>query len=280
MHAAIDFGISNTDALAHRDGVWHRWTAPSAGPPDQASVERILAAGGLSLRELTHLHVTGGQHKALLPRLGDCTVIPIAEVTAIGRGGLALARETVSSPELAEAMIVSAGSGAAMIAARGDEYTHITGTGVGGGTLLGLARLLLGTTDPATIDAMALRGDPNGADLALRDVVTGPIGTLPPDATAVNFGRIAKQSVAAAPNDLAAALVTLVGQVIAVTAVNAARAERLARIVMIGHLTDMQSFRAAVGLVSQYYATPILLPDNAGYGTVLGAFLHPSSAAA
>jgi type II pantothenate kinase len=273
VHAAIDFGISNTDAIALVAGEWRRWTTPSDGPPDQALVERVLAQGQLRLDALNALHVTGGRHKALLPQLGACRVIPVAEVSAIGRGGVALASGAANT-HITDALIVSAGSGTAVIAARDGTFTHSTGTGVGGGTLLGLGRLLLGTTDPTVIDEMALRGDPNGADLALRDVVTGPIGTLPPDATAVNFGRIAKQMAPAEPNDLAAALVTLVGQVIAVTAVNAARAERLPHIVMIGHLADMQSFRNAVALVSSYYATPITLPEHAGFGTALGAFLH------
>jgi type II pantothenate kinase len=133
---------------------------------------------------------------------------------------------------------------------------------------------LLGTTDVATIDAMALRGDANGADLALRDVVSGPIGALPADATAVNFGRLARLESVVAPDDLAAALVTLVGQVIAITAINAARAERIDRIVIVGHMADMASFRRVVALVGTYYGMQLDVPDHAGFGTALGALLH------
>jgi type II pantothenate kinase len=67
--------------------------------------------------------------------------------------------------------VVSAGSGTAIVAGRGDQYAHITGSAVGGGTLLGLARLLLGTADPQEIDGLALQGDPNGVDLSLADVI-------------------------------------------------------------------------------------------------------------
>jgi type II pantothenate kinase len=166
---------------------------------------------------------------------------------------------------------VSAGSGTAVVAARGAQYVHITGSGVGGGTLLGLARLLLGTVDPHTIDMLALQGDPNGVDLSLADVITGPIGQLPADATAVNFGRLARHDLAARREDLAAALVTLVGQVIAVTAINAARAQQIERIVVTGHLTDMPSVRRVLELVGGYYGMPLILPPDAGYATALGA---------
>jgi len=102
-------------------------------------------------------------------------------------------------------------------------------------------------------------------------VVGGPIGRLPASATAVNFGRLARQDVPVARADLAAALVTLVGQVIAVTAINAARAQQLERVVVIGHLTDMPSVRNVLDQVGDYYGMRLTLPANAGYGTALGA---------
>jgi type II pantothenate kinase len=273
MHAAIDFGISNTDAVAELDGEMRYWTRVSTGGTDGAVVRAILASGGLDPARVSHIAVTGGRH-ALLPRaVGDLSVVPVPEVMAIGRGGQALGMQDGDDPSH-PTLVVSAGSGTAVVSARGSLYAHITGTGVGGGTLLGLSRLLLGTTDISTIDAMAMRGDPNGADLALRDVVTGPIGALPPDATAVNFGRIARLENAASPDDLAAALMTLVGQVIAVTAINAARAERIDRVVLIGHMADMPSFRRVIAQVGAYYGTEVTLPTHAGFGTALGAWLH------
>jgi len=273
MHAAIDFGISNTDAVALVGGELQRWTRLSNGAPSHESVRAMLAHGGVDLDRLTTLAVTGGQHCTLPTALGATSVVAVPEVTAIGRGGQALATPDGDDRDT-PLLVVSAGSGTAVISARNDMYSHITGTGVGGGTLLGLGRLLLGTTDVAIIDAMAMRGDANGADLALRDVVSGPIGSLPLDATAVNFGRLARQDAPAEPDDLAAALMTLVGQVIAITAINAARAERIERVVMIGHMTDMPSFRRVIDQVGEYYGTQVQLPDGGGFGTAIGALMH------
>ena len=272
MRAAIDFGISNIDAIAEIDGALHRWTLPSNGAPNESSVRQILAAGGISLESLPALTVTGGRHTALPPRISATEIVAIAEVTAIARGGQLLAE--AGSPDTGTpVLVISAGSGTAIVTARDGQYTHVTGTGVGGGTLLGLGRLLLGTIDVALIDAMASRGDANGVDLALRDVVSGPIGALPPDATAVNFGRLARTHDDPAPDDLAAALMTLVGQVIAITAINAARAERITRLVLVGHMADLHSFRAVIALVGEYYGTEIIVPAHAGHGTVLGALM-------
>lgn len=276
MEAAIDFGISNTDAVAYVDGALRRWSQPYQGQPSPELVRQVLAGGGVDLATLERLAVTGGRHGALPERIGDCAVVTVGEVQAIGRGGQALVG-LGGGPSDISALVVSAGSGTAVVAARGREYSHVTGSGVGGGTLLGLARLLIGTADPGEIDALALRGDPNGADLSLLDVIGGPIGPLPASATAVNFGRLGRQAIDVSRADLAAALVTLVGQVIAVTTINAARAQRLDQAIVIGHLTDMPSVRGVLDQVGDYYGMRLTLPADAGYATALGALYSAAS---
>jgi len=273
--AAIDFGISNTDAVAYIDGKWRHWTRRYTHQPDAKLVQAILTDGDVELDTLQQLAVTGGRHRLLPARIANCDVIGVGELQAIGRGGQALAAVTTTTLAT-PLLVISAGSGTAVVAARGHEYTHVTGTAVGGGTLLGLGRLLLQTVDPLEIDALAQRGNANGADLSLADVVTGPIGSLPADATAVNFGRLARTAVDVSREDLAAALVTLVGQVIGLLSINAARAQGIEQIVVTGHLTDMPSIRRVLEAVSHYYAAPINLPANAGYATAIGALLTVS----
>lgn len=273
--AAIDFGISNTDCIALVDGAWRRWTQGYTGQPDEAQVRQILANGEIDLDDLVWLGVSGGRHRLLPEQLGRCTVIGVDELTAIGRGGQAIAqRDTPADALPPTVLVVSAGSGTAMVRAQGEQFSHFTGSAVGGGTMLGLGRLLLETVDPTEIDALAQRGNANGVDLSLADVVTGPIGSLPANATAVNFGRLAHGSFAPSRVDLAASLVTLIGQTIALIAVNAARALATTHVVMTGHMLDMQSMRAVLAGVGALYGQQLLMPADAGYATALGALLE------
>jgi len=278
---SIDFGISNTDTVAFVDGELRRWTRSYVGEPDEAVVRDILEKGGIALEDVENLVVTGGRHKLLPPMLDKTRVIPVGELQAIGRGGQAAYATTgVAYPRRRRVLVVSAGSGTALLAAQGKRYRHVTGTAVGGGTMLGLGRLILESVDPQQIDQLALAGNSNAVDLALADVVTGPIGTLPATATAVNFGRLARMPLEASIHDKAAALVNLIGQVIALLAISAARAEtptnapETAPIVVIGHMTDMQSIRRVLELVSLYYSTAIHVPEQGGYFTALGALLY------
>ncbi len=270
---AIDFGASNTDAAAVIGGKLQTWSERRQGLPSAEAVTAIVHKVGLSLRTVDMVVVTGGHHHVLPDQIDSVPVAKVGELLAIGRGGQALASGGWRVPD-EPLVVVSAGSGTAIVAARGNAYQHITGTGVGGGTLLGLGRMILGTTDPVEIDLLAKQGDANGADLALRDLVSGPIGTLPPDATAVNFGRLARNGDLPSRADMAAALVNMVGQVIATLATNAARAAQISRGVVTGHLTDMDTTRITMARVGTFFGLPLETCAEAGYATVIGALLH------
>ena len=274
LAAAIDFGISNTDVVVQRGGEWRTWSQPYTADPDESSVRALLASGGVALDALPYLAVTGGRHSVLPERLGATAVVKVNEVQAIGRGGQALLKLEGDARNI-PVMVASCGSGTALIKAEGDRYAHVSGSAVGGGTMLGLARLLLATMDPLAIERLAVQGDRNGADLSLADVITGPIGSLPADATAVNFGRLGRASFHGEVSraDLAAALVNLIAQTIALITINASRAHQCAQVVLIGHMLDMSSFRTVVAQVGQYYAAELQVVERPGYATAIGALL-------
>lgn len=270
--AAVDFGASNTDLITVRNGQRLEWSEPQHGMPDAAGLRRMLSAVDFDVRDCALVAVTGGHHWALPESVDGTPIVKVAELAAIARGGQALA---VDGPGVAlePILVVSAGSGTAMVAAEGVTFSHVTGTGVGGGTMLGLGRLLLDTTRPEEIDRLAALGNATGVDLGLQDVVTGPIGSLPPDATAVNFGRVARAAGMPRREDIASGLVTMVGQVIATLAINAARAAQVQRIVVTGHLTDMTTMRAVMVRVGEFFGFPVEVRTQAGYATVTGALL-------
>jgi type II pantothenate kinase len=263
MQGAIDLGITNIDiVLESSNGIRHERIATTLRP----SIEQVAEILSAQPVPLDRAAVTGGRYRSLPDFCGSTRLVKVSEVNAVGLGGLALST-------LEQALVVSAGSGTVMVAARGQSCTHVTGSAVGGGTLQGLSRLLLGTADAIEIDALAQQGDANHADLTLVEAVGGNVGLLPTNANAVNFGRLARSDVSLPPQDIAAALVRLVGQVIAVVAINAAHAQMLEEIVVIGHLVDLPSVRAVLTEVAGYYQAKITVPANPGTGTALGAYL-------
>ena len=271
LSASFDLGISNIDILLRREGGLEHTRLANTTRPILEQFEALLERFG----PLERVAVTGGQYRLLSDQVGGTRLVKISEVNAIGRGGLYLAG-------VDEALVVSGGSGTAMVAARGRTAAHVTGSAVGGGTLQGLGRLLLGETDSLEIDRLALQGDANHVDLTLIEAVGAAVGRLPVNANAVNFGRLAQGGVLGkslpAPRDVAAGLVRLVGQVIAVIAINAARAEGLENIVVTGHLVDLLSVRKVLDEVAGFYGAKITIPPNPGMGTAVGALVSMEEA--
>jgi type II pantothenate kinase len=263
---AIDFGASNTDVVLHDGAGTRHWRLPSEGQPSDARVREVLAFGGLTPAAVDWMAVTGGNRSGLSESIDGVAVHRVDEVQAIGRGGLALSG-------LGRAVVTSAGSGTAVVAAHPEGSKHVTGTGVGGGTLVGLARLLIDEVDPVAIDQLAQAGTDTAHNLTIGEILGQAIGSLPPETTAVNFGRVARHSVEASREDTAAALVNMVGQVIGVVAINAARSQQLEHAVIVGHLASLPSVRRTLALVGQFYHASVKIPEHGGMATALGALL-------
>jgi type II pantothenate kinase len=70
--------------------------------------------------------------------------------------------------------------------------------------------------------------------------------------------------------DLAAGLVRLVAQVIAVIAINAADAAGLEQIILIGHTMDLASVKQEIALVGGFYQRAFIMPENPGFATAMG----------
>jgi type II pantothenate kinase len=266
----LDFGLTNLDAVLVENGqIVHGWRQDTLGIARLETFDLIVMEHKIKLEHLSCIGTTGGRHKDLVSSYKSIPIYKIGEAQAVGHGGLHMAK-------LEQALVVSAGTGTSMIAARGSDFGHVTGSAVGGGTLLGLAKLLLGTTNPLEIAALASKGNPAGVDSTLADVLGGGIGHLPSDATAVNLGRIVSLEQPASREDMAAGLVTLVSQVIAVIALNAASAQKLERIVIVGHLVDLEPIRAAIERVWGFYGVDLsaIIPESRGFATAFGAALE------
>lgn len=266
----VDFGLSVTDAVLVEGGAVVAHAALSRpGAASRAVLERALDALGAAAGAAPHaLGVTGGRSATLEAAHGAASLVHVPEPEAIGRGGLELAGAT-------RALVVSCGTGTAMVAAdaAADRFAHYSGTAVGGGTLEGLAAHLLGVRDAEAVMGLAARGDAAGVDTTLGEVLGGGVGALPAHATAVNLGRLADLAAPAA-EDLAAGLVTMVAQTVALVAVNAARAAGLERTVVVGRLAGFAAVRRVIESVFALYGAPApRFPPGGEHATALGAAL-------
>lgn len=275
----VDFGLSVTDAVKASAGEVMAHVARHR--PGVATVELLrlmfldLEAGALTSGDTAGVRtgVTGGRSRELPGQVDGRRVIHVTETEAVARGGLALGG-------VPRALVVSCGTGTAMVAADAPagRFVHASGTAVGGGTLEGLAKHLLGMRDASAVAWLALQGDAAGVDTTLAEVLGGGVGNLPPSATAVNLGRLAELP-DPEPADLAAGLVTLVGQTIALVALNAAKVAEMPRVVFVGRLAEFEAVSRVIRSVFDLYGvTQPLFPEGAGMATAFGAALAAAAA--
>jgi len=273
--AAVDFGGTLTDVILRPspdDGCGDRLSSLlSEGPADPSRLDAALAGAlarhGVLPGDLDVVAATGGRSFALPDRWRGRPLRRVAETRAIARGGLV-------SGAAAPALVASLGTGTALVLAREEEDPiHLVGSGIGGGTLLGLSRLLLGTTDVGEIDALAREGDPGACDLQVRDILGGGIGSVPAEATAAHFGRLGREpgGGAAGRADVAAALVNLVAQSILRLAFEAALHHRVRSILLAGHLLDVAEFRAAVLRIPSLDPGFVRFAPDPGHAVARGA---------
>ncbi len=264
-HIAVDIGMTNIDLIVElKSGLWMEILSNKEKTAEDQLKQALSHIDEHHAKGMT-IGVTGGRYRDLPDELDGYKILKVDEMQALGLGGLALSK-------LDSGLVVSAGTGAAMVAAGPEGIEHVTGSAVGGGTLLGLSKLILGTDDIYEIDALAMKGDAAAVDIMLTEAVGGEVGRLPANANAVNLGKLDREESFTRQN-LAAGLVRLVAQVISVIAINAASASSMENIIMVGHLMDLKSIQKEVCLVGEFYQRSFVIPENPGFGTAMGVLV-------
>ena len=268
MFISIDFGITNTDILVKKEDQLVHEMLLSEEIPNNEFLLDLIDEIGEKLINIKGIAVTGGHHQKLDNEIKNIPIFHVNEIEAIGAGGIELSK-IYDRPVI----IVSAGSGTACVYANNGEYIHCSGTGIGGGTIIGLSKLIIQENDPIKIQELAKKGNHSNTDLILSDVITGPIGNLPPDTSAVNFGKINKSDEVISREDLAAGIINMVGQTIARIATSVAITFDTKDIVVIGRTPSFSTLRDSLNQAATITNFKPHFPKNGEYASALGAML-------
>ena len=226
---------------------------------------RFLSENELALSDVEKVMMTGVGSSYYSKQIYGLPSIGVQEFKSTGVGGLYLS-------ELDEAITVSMGTGTAIVhAKRGAEMRYLGGTGVGGGTLSGLAKKLLHIDSIEHLDLLAEEGDLSNVDLRIGDFAkSAPIETMAADMTASNFGKVSDM---ATKPDLALGLFNMVYETIGMMAIFAARGCGLRDIVLTGNLAATRYAKLLFPTLSQMFDVNFIIPDRAQFATVIGTAL-------
>ena len=128
---------------------------------------KFTAENGLELEDIDRILMTGAGCSVIKKSIYNCECIPVPEFSSSGIGGLYLSG-------LSEAIVVSMGTGTALNHAKktGNKFDikYLGGTGVGGGTLVGLSRKLTGVDTVEHIERLCAEGNLDNVDLRIKDI--------------------------------------------------------------------------------------------------------------
>jgi type II pantothenate kinase len=268
MIVGIDIGSTTTKAVSIRDGKVLRMIttrAEDALTSATGAFGKMLIESGIKLPEISRIMITGAGATKIDQDLFGIPTKKVDEISAIGIGGRFLSEKD-------NIVIVNIGTGTAIIHAEGDRIHHLGGSGVGGGTILGLAKKLLFMSSFNDIMELARQGNLSQVDLLLEDIMDTGISFLNRESTASNFGKMLDT---ARNEDIALGILNLVFQVIGMMAVFAARSKNTGRVIITGSGSHNPIGQEILDNITRMHAVKFEYPEGAEYTTAIGAGLFP-----
>lgn len=225
---------------------------------------KFTDTNGISLSDIEKITVTGVGSGFINKPLYGIECEHISEFDCIGLGGLYLSG-------LERAIVVSMGTGTAIVRAEnGKEPVYLGGTGVGGGTLIGLSKQLIGVSDIEAIVELAKDGDLSNVDLMVSDITRKDLPGMSSNLTAANFGKL---SDLASKSDLALGLINMIFESVAMLSLFASRASNIENIVMTGNLTTLDQAKPIFDSLTKIFGVNFIVPEMSNFSTVIGSAL-------
>ena len=228
---------------------------------------KFTMQNNLSLGDIDRVLMTGVGASFIDKPLYSLRCEKVSEFNAVGNGGIYLSG-------LDEAIVVSMGTGTAIMHAKNEGGKTVTkylgGTGVGGGTLLGLSRRMIGVDTVEHFDQLCEEGNLDNIDLRIKDMSSDHTFQINDEITASNFGKL---SDLATQSDVALGIANMVGETIAMLAVFAARNYGLNQVVLTGNLTAINAVSKVFEGLESMFGVKFIIPEKSQFATVIGAAL-------
>jgi type II pantothenate kinase len=177
--------------------------------------------------------------------------------------------------QFTDAVITNIGTGTSIHSLKGAEHERIAGTGIGGGTLLGMSALMTGIHQFDKIVELSALGSRSEVDMLVSDIYFGNKTPIDGGLTASNFGDAGlRPLIERSKEDVLATVQGMVGEVISTLSIQCAFTEDVEHIVYIGStLAHNEPLQKIIGnYTKRKNRTPVFLRDN-GYSGAIGALL-------
>lgn len=228
----------------------------------EQALEKFIEQTRINPSEISKIVLTGIRQKEIIGNIKNIRTVKVDEFEAIGKGATYLANTK-------NALIISIGTGTAFVKADEGKYTHIGGTGVGGGTLINLCKKLANLQSFNEIEKRIKNADISKIDLRLKDIQKNAINNLlPEEITVANFGKLQED---ANNDDITLGILNMVIETIGMMGIFATQNTQNKNIIVIGCITELEYVKKVLDMLSNLQNVNFIIPENSEWAVALGA---------
>lgn len=200
----------------------------------------------------------------------------VQEFEASSLGAAFLMKQSKKEIKEGRYLLVNIGTGTSWSVIDGNHNERVLGSGIGGGTLMGLSKLMMNKTNYQEIVSLAEKGKKANVDLLVGDIYLSNLTPIDADLTASNFAKAATMDTYT-EHDLSASIINMMAETIVLLSKQTAAIYQLKNVVFIGSSlinnsalrTGLDEFSKMVGLTATF------LPEGEFSGAI-GSILSGS----
>lgn len=259
----IDAGGSLIKVVYEEKGVFHFKAVPVHEMESLAEWITIIAPDA-------QVMATGGK-ASQFAKVSNLKTTFVDEFEAVTKGSKFLLQEQNFKQEN-PFILVNIGTGTSIFYVTEGSFERLYGSGIGGGTLIGLGSIITGTSIFSELMNYAKQGNREKSDLLVKDIYASEEAPLLGDLTAANFGKAHFEEATA--SDHMASLIQMIGETILTLALQIATMKNIKDIVFAGG--TVAENEVLKNVFSQFTTifpyNPIFL-DKGTYPGAIGAYL-------
>lgn len=217
--------------------------------------------------------MTGGRAKQLQNYLGSENYQYVVEFDATVKG--VLYQLETNKIHLKRAIITNIGTGTSIHYLHNEQHERLGGTGIGGGTLMGLSKKMVGTSHFDEIVERSSEGSRKHIDVRVEDIYQHNQLPIKGSLTASNFGALlSNEEDLNTDEDYLAGIQGMIGEVISSLSIQAADTKEVEEIIYIGTTLEHNDMlqRVIASYTTLKNKKAVFLPQH-GFSGAIGALL-------
>lgn len=176
-------------------------------------------------------------------------------------------------PNGEKSLLINIGTGTSWFTIEGEHYERVFGSGIGGGTFMGMGKLFAESSDFTSLVSLSATGEKGSVDLLVKDIYHPEEPPIHGDLTASNFAKTETVSSSSSADKMASVL-NMIAETIALLTVQTAALHNTEKVVFIGStLSGNKPLRESLDLYCKMSDLDPVFLQNGEFSGAIGAIL-------